>query len=381
MARSVTLIPAKPRTVGKEANKETKLRLAAYCRVSSSDEDQLHSYDAQIDYYKNYVESHPQYTLVEIYGDRAISGTGTRKRKEFMRMIEDCSQGKIDAVVTKSISRFARNTRDCLEYVRLLKGKGIPVIFEKENIITTEQSGELLLTVLSSLAQDESRNTSENSTWGIRTKFKKGELHLNTSHFLGYDKDASGNLVINEEQAQTVRRIYREFLDGRNPQEIAKGLEDDGVLGCSGRSKWFPCTIVGILRNEKHVGDALLQKTYTASFLTKKQIRNDGTVPQVFIKDNHQGIIDRETWDAVQEELKRREEFIKRHGLTSYSRGTEPNAFSFRVFCGECGSPYTRHSWSPKGIHQWQCREHRVNGILKCGNGFVRDADLRDAFV
>lgn len=191
-------------------------------------------------------------------------------------MIADCEDGKIDLVITKSISRFARNTQDCLAYSRKLKNFGIGIIFEKENINTLDSTGELLFTILSSLAQDESRNISENCKWGIRTKFKNGEMHLNTFKFLGYDKDENGKLVINKKQAKTVRRIYRDFLIGINPAQIAKELTEEKVPGCNGQTKWYPSTIVGILKQEKHMGDALLQKTYTADFLTKRQVKITG---------------------------------------------------------------------------------------------------------
>lgn len=355
--------------------------MAAYCRVSTDQEDQLHSFKTQVDYYTRYIAEHVQYELAGIYADEGISGTSTKKREQFRRMIEDCRAGKIDIVITKSISRFARNTQDCLKYMRELRELGIPIIFEKENINTMEAGGELLFTILSSLAQDESRNISENCKWGIRTKFKNGELHLNTTTFLGYDKDEDGKLVINEEQAATVRRIYREFLEGRNPQEIAQGLEDDKVPGCLGQTKWYPSTVLGILRNEKHKGDALLQKTFTVDFLTKKQVKNRGEISQVYIEDDHEGIIDKDTWEAVQEELKRRDAFMEQHGIKMYARGTEPNPFSCRTFCGECGKTYTSHSWKSRGIQQWQCKGHRTNGVLTCRNAFVDHEDLKKGFL
>ncbi len=355
--------------------------MAAYCRVSTDDEDQLHSFGAQVDYYKKYISEHEQYQLADIYADEGISGTSTKKRKDFQRLINDCRDGKVDIVITKSISRFARNTQDCLRYMRELKDRGIPIIFEKENINSMDAGGELLFTILSSLAQDESRNISENSKWGIRTKFKNGELHLNTYKFLGYDKNEEGKLIINEEQAKTVRRIYKEFLEGKNPQQIAKDLEYEGVPGCIGQTKWYTSTVIGILKNEKHKGDALLQKTYTSDFLTNKQVKNHGEVPQVYIEDNHEGIIDKETWEAVQEELARREAFLKEHGIKMYVQGVDTIPFSCKVFCGKCGKLYSRHSWNSRGIHQWQCKGRRVNGVLTCTNDFVDDADLRKGFV
>lgn len=380
--KTVTVIPARNRQCEKsELPSRKKLRVAAYCRVSTDQEDQLHSFDAQVDYYTKYIQNHEDYEMAGIYADEGISGTNTKKREQFKRMVADCERGKIDMIITKSISRFARNTQDCLMYSRKLKNLGIGIVFEKENINTMDSTGELLFTILSSLAQDESRNISENCKWGIRSKFKNGEMHINTSKFLGYDKDEDGKLVINEDEAKTVRRIYGEFLGGRNPQEIAKGLEDDGVLGCQGQTRWYTTTVIGILKNEKHMGDALLQKTYTADFLTKKQVKNHGEIAQVYVKNSHTGIIDKETWDAVQEEFGRRDAFMKRHGLAKYVYGSDCNPFTSKIFCGECGSSYTKHSWKKRGVEQWQCKNHRVEGKLVCRNAFVDRSDLEKGFV
>ena len=382
MARSVTVIPAKSRAeVRKNVKQVKKLRVAAYCRVSTDQEDQLHSFDAQVDYYTKYIEEHANYAMAGISAAEGISGPNTKRREQFKKMIADCEAGKVDLVITKSISRFARNTQDCLMYSRKLKNLGIGIIFEKENINTLDSTGELLFTILSSLAQDESRNISENCKWGIRTKFKNGELHLNTFKFLGYDKDENGRLVINKEEAKTIRRIYEEFLGGRNPQEIAKGLEEDKVPGCQGQTKWYATTVIGILKNEKHMGDALLQKTYTADFLTKKQVKNNGEVTQVYVEGNHKGIIDKETWNAVQEEFERRKSFMEKHGLANYSYGAECNPFCCRVFCGKCGSVMTKHSWKSRGVEQYQCKNHRTDGKLTCTNDFVDKRNLERAFV
>lgn len=230
-------------------------------------------------------------------------------------MIRDCEAGKLDMIITKSISRFARNTLDCLNYVRSLKELGIGVIFEKENINTLDSKGEVLLTILSSLAQDESRSISENSTWGIRRRFEQGKVHINHTKFMGYDKDEKGNLVINEEQAKIVRRIYKDYLDGKGPNRIAKELENDGVKTWNGKTKWYTSTIKSMLTNEKYKGDALLQKTYTVDFLTKKRVKNDGEVPQYYVKESHPAIIEREIWEAVQLEMQRRKKFVEDHGI------------------------------------------------------------------
>lgn len=382
MERNITVIPAKSRNQAKSNSAAVrKLRVAAYCRVSTDQEDQMHSFEAQVDYYTKYIGEHENYQLAGIYADGGISGTSTKKREQFKKMIQDCEQGRIDMVITKSISRFARNTQDCLMYSRKLKNLGIGIVFEKEHINTLDSTGELLFTILSSLAQDESRNISENCKWGIRSKFKNGEMHINTSTFLGYDKDEDGGLIINPEQAVTIERIYNEFLWGNNPQTIARGLEDDGIPGCMGQTKWYPSTVIGILKNEKHMGDALLQKTYTADFLTKKQVRNHGELTQYYVKESHTGIIDRERWNAVQQEFERREDFKKRHGLANYSYGVKINPFTCRVFCGKCGALYTRHSWKSRGIIQWQCKNYRKYNDKACDNAIIKQVDLEKAFV
>ena len=364
-----------------QAIQPERLRVAAYCRVSTDSEEQLNSYEAQKSYYTQKIEESPDWEMAGIYADEGISGTSMKKRTEFKKMITACKRGRIDLIITKSLSRFARNTVDCLETVRLLKANGIGVYFEKENINTLDSTGELLFTILSSLAQDESRNISENCKWGIRTKFKNGEMHLNTFKFLGYDKDENGKLVINKKQAKTVRRIYRDFLIGINPAQIAKELTEEKVPGCNGQTKWYPSTIVGILKQEKHMGDALLQKTYTADFLTKRQVKNNGEVAQVYVKDSHKGIIDKETWNAVQEEFERRERFMKDHGTDRYSYGADCMPFCEKVFCGECKSLFTRHSWKSRGIVQWQCKNHRTDGRVTCSNAYVDNSDIEKGFV
>jgi len=296
-------------------------------------------------------------------------------------MIADCEAGKVDMIITKSISRFARNTQDCLMFSRKLKNLNIGILFEKENINTLDSTGELLFTILSSLAQDESRNISENCKWGIRTKFKNGEMHLNTAKFLGYDKDENGKLVINPKEAKTVKRIFKEFLWGRSPQEIAKELEAEGVPGCSGQTKWYASTVLNILQNEKHMGDALLQKTYTADYLTKRQVKNKGEVTQVYVKDSHKGIIDKDIWRAVQEELERRKVFLAEHGVTKYNCGTECNPFTNKIYCKKCGNVYSKHTWKSRGVEQWQCTNHRTEGKLTCSNAHVANDRLERAFV
>ncbi len=358
--------------------------MAAYCRVSTNNEDQLLSFDNQVQYYTEYIANKPNYTMAGIYADEGISGVSTNRREQFKKMIKDCEDGKIDMVITKSISRFARNTQDCLQYSRKLKNLGIGIYFEKENINTLDAAGELLFTIMSSLAQEESRSISENCRWGIRTKFKQGVMHLNANHFLGYDKDDKGNLVINEAQAAIVRRIYREFMNRLNPETIAARLTDEGVPGCMGEPKWAVSTIMHILENEKYKGDALLQKYYTSDFLSKKSVRNHGQVEQVYVKDSHPPIIERELWEAVQLEIERRRLFRERHNLRTLGRYTDEQPFTCRVVCGKCGAVYWRRTWTrgSRKTRVWQCgKRYQKKGVAGCKGCNLFEKDLEKAFL
>ena len=329
-----------------------------------------------MDYYKRYISEKPNYALVDIYADEGISGTNTKKRDDFRRMIADCEAGKIDMVITKSISRFARNTQDCLENYRKLKALGITLIFEKENINSDDTTGELLLTILSSLAQDESRNISENSKWGIRSKFQKGIPVINTTNFLGYDKDKNGNMVINEKQAKIVRRIFREYLEGACCGGIAAGLMEDGVIGVSGKPKWYRITIENMLKNERYMGDSLLQKSYTEDFLTKKMVKNEGQVAQYYVTDSHPGIIPKSEWRAVQQETERRNRYKQEHGLTQVGHGKNTHPFFSKIICGECGRAYSRFAHARRGDVYWGCANKS-----KCSAQNITEATIDRTFV
>ena len=375
MAKNVTVIPAKQvQAKHSKAPEEKKIRVAAYCRVSTDADEQLNSFENQVEYYTRYITENPKYEMAGIYADEGISCTNTRKRKQFNAMIADCDAGKIDLVIVKSISRFARNTQDCLSYSRRLKNLGIGIIFEKEHINTLDASGELLFTILSSLAQDESRNISENCKWGIRSNFQKGIPHLNTFKFMGFDKDEEGRLVINEEQAKLVRRIFKEFIEGYNPEDIARRLNAEGMPGVSGEPKWIRATIVGMLTQEKYMGDSILQKWYTSDFLTHRLRKNTGQVDQYYVKDSHPAIIDRDTWDAVQEELERRDIYCKDHGLKTYGYRSDINPFCAKVVCAKCGATFGRKSWAKRGIAYWTCKSESCPGNVKeelLNNAFI----------
>lgn len=355
--------------------------MAAYCRVSTDQEEQLNSFENQVDYYTKYISEKPDYQMVDIYADEGISGTNTKKREGFNRMIADCEAGKIDLVITKSISRFARNTQDCLFYSRKLKGLGVGIIFEKENISTMDASGELLFTILSSLAQEESRNISENCKWALRHNYKQGIVHVNTKGFMGYDADEDGNLVINPEQAKIVRRIFREYEEGWTPNEIARHLNEDKVKGVKGRVAWNGATIRGMLANEKYQGDARLQKTFTEDYLTKKRVRNDGQIEQYYVQNSHKPIISREEWEAVQMEFDRRVDYCEEVGIATFGNASIRSGFTSRLVCGKCGKAYERKCWSNRNEYFWACKNKRKQNGKTCNADNVKDETLRKAFV
>ena len=384
MEKNITVIPAKKLQQTVRFQTQKKVKVAAYCRVSTDQDEQLSSYENQVNYYREYILKHEDYELVDIYADEGISATNTKKRDAFNRLIQDCRDGKVDRILVKSISRFARNTLDCIKYVRELKELGIGVTFEKENIDSLDSKGEVLLTILSSLAQDESRSISENSTWGIRKKFERGVVQVNTTNFMGYDKDEKGNLIINPEQAKVVRYIFDRFLEGYSPEFISKELREQEIPGCTGKAKWCPSAIWKMLQNEKYKGDALLQKTYTVDFLTKKRIDNDGQVNQYYIENNHEPILDREKWEIVQLEIARRKKFREQHKLQFYIMQKENNPFTTKVFCTECGSAFGRKNWTTsRGKRKvWQCNNrYRIKGQIGCLNNHIDEEMLEKAVM
>ena len=380
---NVMVIPAK-RQVGNNIKKaeKPKLRVAASCRVSTDSDEQATSYDAQIEHYTEYISKNPEWVLAGIFADDGITGTNTKKRDEFNRMIEECHSGNIDMIITKSISRFARNTLDCLKYIRELKDLNIPVFFEKEAINTMDSKGEVLLTIMASLAQQESQSLSQNVKLGIQYRYQQGKVQINHNPFLGYTKDADGNLVIDEAQAEIVRRIYREYLQGLSMDKIAAGLEADGILTGAGKTKWYSSTINKILRNEKYIGDALLQKTYTTDFLTKKRIKNNGTGPQYYVEGDHAAIIPKDIFLLVQEELVRRRvvhtsENGKRHCYSC------KHCFAQIVFCGECGEFYRRIHWNNRGCKSivWRCCSRLENTGHACHSRTVNETLLEQVVI
>ena len=321
----------------------------------------------------------PDYEMVDIYADEGISGTNTKKRDDFNRMIADCRAGKIDLIITKSISRFARNTLDCLNYVRELKDLGNGIIFEKENINTMDSKGEVLLTIMASLAQQESESLSQNVKLGIQFRYQQGIVQVNHNRFLGYTKDADKHLVIVPEEAESVKRIYREYLEGANYKEISSGLEADGILTAAGNPRWHSSTLKKILTNEKYMGDALLQKTYTVDCLTKKRVANDGTVPQYYVNNDHDAIIPRELFTRVQEEMKRRVNI--RQGMDGKKRVySSKYALSSIVFCGHCNDVFRRTHWNNHGKKQivWRCITRLDAPGVECSARTLSEVQLQN---
>ena len=312
---------------------------------------------------------------MKVYTDEGISGTNTKKREGFRRMIQDALSGKIDLIVTKSVSRFARNTVDSLTTVRQLKEKGIEIYFEKENIWTLDSKGELLITIMSSLAQEESRSISENVTWGQRKRFADGKVTVPFGHFLGYDRGEDGNLVLNPNEAVIIQRIFSMFLQGMTPYGIAKQLTADGILSPAKKDKWNAGTIKRILTNEKYKGDALLQKSYTVDFLTKKKKANEGEIPQYYVENNHEAIIEPAVFDLVQNELEKRNPANNRHSGV--------HIFSGKIKCGECGSWYGSKVWHSNSKYRrtvWQCN-HKFNGNKKCETPHLDENTIKDIFI
>ena len=372
---SVTLIPptVSLHTAALLSEKAVR-KVCGYARVSTDNEEQLGSYEAQMDYYGKFIREHEGWEFAGLYSDEGITGTSIHKRKGFQKMIANALDGKIDLIVTKSISRFARNTVDSISTIRRLKAKGVEVYFEKDGLWTFDQSAELTISILSSIAQEESRNLSQNVTWGQRARFASGKVTMPFKHFLGYDRGEDGSPVVNDEQAEIVRRIYRLFVDGKTVSAIAKALTGEGIPTPAGRRVWQPGVVESILSNEKYKGDALLQKSYCTDYLTKKMCKNRGEVPQYYVQGSHPPIVGAELFDHVQEEMKNRKE-----------RGNIPstNCFAGRIVCGDCGSIYGSKVWHSTSKYRriiWQCNG-KFKGDEKCATPHLYEKDLQRIFL
>ncbi len=375
-AKNVTVIPAtfNPRT-RRPIEQVSRRRVAGYARVSTDSDEQFTSYEAQVDYYTKFISDNPEWQFVKVYTDEGISGLNTKKRDGFNEMIDDALDGKIDLIVTKSVSRFARNTVDSLSTIRKLKEKGVECYFEKEQIFTFDGKGELLLTIMASLAQEESRSISENVTWGRRKQFSDGKVSLPYGQFLGYCKGPDGLPEIVPEEAETVREIYKLFIGGKSTSFIAKYLTQKGITTPGGKAKWQIRTIESILKNEKYKGSALLQKAFTLDFLTKKMKANEGEVPQYYVEDSHPAIIEPEEWEKVQTETKRRKSNPRRHNCQS--------PFSWKIICGDCGEYYGSKVWHSTDQYRrviWQCNG-KFKGKEKCRTPHLTEDQIKDYFV
>ena len=372
MERTVRHIPAsRPKAAGAEKRLHGRQRVAAYCRVSTDSEEQINSYTAQKAYYTQKIEESQDWELAGIFADEGITGTSMKKRKEFNRMITACKRGGIDLILTKSLSRFARNTVDCLETVRILKSKGIGVIFEKENINTLTESSEFLITLFSGFAQAESESLSSNIQLGIRMAMKEGKVNFHYRSMLGYRRGADGKPEIVPEEAEVVRRIYRRYLEGCSEGQIQKELTLDGIATAKGVKAWSHQIVHNILTNEKYAGDALLQKTFTTDCISKTVKKNTGELPQYYIKDNHPAIIPRDIYQRVQEEMARRtskRKVMQKSGKTEQGKYSAKYALSERLVCGECGSPYKRCTWARNGVKRivWRCVSRLEFGKKYC---------------
>ena len=362
--RKITEIPATIFKQSKDINR--RYRVAAYCRVSTDKEEQENSLENQIVYYKNKIDNTPNWTLVDIFADFGISGMNDKNRIEFQRMIEMCNKGKIDLIITKSISRFARNTVDCLTHVRKLKANNIGVIFEKEGINTLDAVSETFLTWFSAFAQAESESLSQNVTRGKRMGYKEGKFSF-PAFLYGYDRGDGINPVIIPEQATVIRRMFHMYLEGESIRGIRKWLNENTVESPRGANQWSESTVLGILKNEKYKGDVLLQKSYTVDYLTKTTAKNKGEVAQYYIENNHEGIVSREVFDMVQDEIQRRANLYGSKTPTKYS---SKYALTGKVICGECGAKYRRVTWSRNGNRRmvWRCIERLNNGRINCLN-------------
>ena len=367
--RKVTVTLPDPKYTEQDIRKQ-HLRVAPYCRVSTGNEEQLTSFTAQMEYYTQRIAETEGWTMARMYADKGISGTSAKRRPEFLKMIRDAEQGKIDLVITKSVSRFCRNTLDGLEYVRRLKRCGVGVYFEKDHTNTLTMDNEMILTFLMSQAQSESESMSTNIKWGFRKRFQDGVVYYHYGTLLGYRRGPDGGPEIDPEEAAVVRRIFARCLMGQSFQQICDGLMADGVRTAQGDEKWYGSTVKSILQNEKYVGDAVLQKTFTEDLFDRRQVKNEGQLPKYYVHDAHPAIIDRAAFQRVQEELARRSSLRKTSSKARTEQGKHSGKYvlSGLLVCSECGSPYRRITYMPDGQKRfvWRCLNRIEHGRRIC---------------
>lgn len=375
--------PIENKMIRRNTIKFNKLRVAPYCRVSTGSEEQKNSYDSQLQYYKDLVKGKDEWELVDIYADEAITGTQVYKRSNFQRMINDAMNGNIDMIITKSISRFARNTLDTLKYVRMLKERNVSIMFEKENINTLTMNGELLLVILSSMAQQESESIAGNVKIGLKMKMSRGEL-VGFNKCLGYDYDKeTKSISINQKEAEIVKYIFDRYINGAGAFVIAKELENLGYLTVKGNKNWHEGSIRCIIKNEKYKGDILLGKTFTVDPITHKRLSNLGESEKYYVEDHHESIVSKEIWDEAQRIRKKR--YNGETGEDARRKYSKKYAFSSIVKCGSCGSTYIRRTWhskSEKEKHVWSCIARIQKGRGTCPASIsITEEVLEKAFL
>ena len=370
----VTMIPADPQMTERDLRKK-HLRVAPYCRVSTDKEEQLSSYEAQIEYYTEKIDANPDWTMVRLYADEGITGTSAKKRKDFLQMIRDCERGKIDLVITKSVSRFCRNTLDGLNYVRRLKRHGVGVYFEKENVNTLFMDNEMILTFMMSQAQAESESLSGNVRWGHRKNFKDGKVYYHCKTFLGYRWGADGQPEIDPEQAAIVRRIFSRFLLGHSVRQITTDLMADGIKTATGKTVWHDSVVQKMLCNEKYKGDFHLQKYYTPENKRNHTRKNNGEVQSYYISENHEPIVSPEVWEQVQKvrEQRKRDRNI---GQDNTMKFQNRYPLSGMLICPYCGKTLRRRQVYKKKI-QWLCSTYIEKGVKVCKGIRIDDAELQ----
>ena len=381
----VIIIPPKP-DLQQTTTVTKQLRVAAYCRVSTKEEEQASSYEAQCEYYTDKIMSNKEWTMAGIFADEGITGTSTKKRTEFLRMIRQCKQKKIDLILTKSIQRFARNTLDCINYTRILRQLGIGVLFEKENINSLPADSEFMITMYGAMAQSESESISGNIRRGKQMHAKVGTLKIPCYRLYGYEKDADGKFRVIPEQAEIVRELYKRYESGASLRNLQDWLEENQIKTVLGESKWTATSIKSILTNEKYCGDVLLQKTFRTDVISKKIVKNVGQMAQYYMPDHHEAIVSREQYNTVKAEMARRSALRSpsKEAVTGRSCYTSKYALSDRLFCGECGTLYRRKTRNIKGniYHEWRCISRLDYGKRYCHDSpTLREIPLQNAIL
>ncbi len=373
----VIVIPA---TITEKTHKtrKKKLRVAAYCRVSTDDEEQLTSYRNQIEHYTNKIKQNADWKLVGIFADEGITGVMAKKRDEFLKLINLCRDGKVDVIITKSISRFSRNVADTIKYVRELKALNVAVIFEKENIDTSKMTSEMILDMYGVFAQAESESISDNVRMGKRFGYKSGKVPMQYGQILGYCRGKDNEPEVVPEEAKIIELIYYKFLEGWSLPKLSKYLEENGYKTAKGSTAWSKATIRGILTNEKYKGDVLMQKSYVVDLFSKKVAKNNGELPMYLVKNHHKPIIPREVWDKVQVVIAKRNNIKSATDMNMMKKGRYSSKYALTglVICGDCGSQYRRTTWTANGKRiVWRCVNRLTNGKDACGTSPTIDEE------